>query len=296
MIERGVRISPRSATLAGAGAILIWSSLALLTRLAGSVPPLEITALSFAISAVLGLSVIGIRGELAVLRQPPLAWLHGVGGLFGYHALYFTALGLAPVAEANLLNYTWPLLIVLFSFLLLGMRLNRLHAIGMLLGIAGCALVLGRSVRFGIAGPALLGYVFAASAGAVWALYSVLSRRFPGVPTAAVAGFCAATAVLAAIAHLLFETTIIPNTPTLIAVTLMGIGPVGAAFFLWDIGMKHGDPRLLGTLAYATPITSTLLLCLAGYAPLTPTLLIAAALVTAGGLVAARAYTNGLGL
>lgn len=247
------------------------------------------TALSFSVSAVLGLSVIAARGELAALRQPPLAWLHGVGGLFGYHALYFAALGLAPVAEANLLNYTWPLLIVLFSALLLGMRLNRLHAVGMFLGLAGCALVLGGSVRFGADGAALLGYAFATSAGAVWALYSVLSRRFPGVPTATVAGFCVATAILAALAHAAFETTVIPNTPTLLAALLMGIGPVGAAFFLWDIGMKHGDPRLLGTLAYATPIASTLLLCLAGYAPLTLTLLAAAALVATGGLVAARA-------
>jgi drug/metabolite transporter (DMT)-like permease len=282
-------ISPRLATSAGGGAILIWSSLALLTRLAGAIPPFEMTALSFFVSAVLGLAVIAVRGEIAALRQPPLAWLHGVGGLFGYHALYFAALGLAPVAEANLLNYTWPLLIVLFSALLLGMRLNRRHATGMVLGLAGCALVLGRSVRFGAEGTALLGYALAAGAGTVWALYSVLSRRFPNVPTPAVAGFCGGTAILAAIAHLVFETTIVPDAPTLIAAVLMGVGPVGAAFFLWDIGMKHGDPRLLGTLAYATPIASTLLLCLAGYAPLTPTLLAAAALVTAGGLVAARA-------
>ena len=73
------------------------------------------------------------------------------------------------------------------------------------------------------------------------------------------------------------------------AVVLMGIGPVGAAFFLWVIGMKQGDPRLLGTLAYATPIASTLLLCLAGYAPLTLPLLAAAGLVTAGGVLAAKA-------
>ncbi len=267
---------------------MLWSSLALLTRLAGAAPPLEITALSFAVSAVLGVAVIAIRGELAALRQPALAWLHGVGGLFGYHVLYFAALGLAPVAEANLLNYTWPLLIVLFSAPLLRMRLGRRHAAGMILGLAGCGLVLGASVSFGAQGTALLGYGLATGAGTVWALYSVLSRRFSAVPTAAVAGFCAATALLAAIAHAMIEATVIPDARTLLAVTLMGIGPVGAAFFLWDIGMKRGDPRLLGTLAYATPIASTLLLGLAGYSALTPTLLAAAALVTAGGLIAAR--------
>jgi drug/metabolite transporter (DMT)-like permease len=283
--------SPRLATLAGAGAIALWAFLAVLTRSARAVPPLEITALGFSVSAVLGLLVLGRNGRLAELRQRPLAWLHGVGGLFGYHALYFAALGLAPVAEANLLNYTWPLLIVLFSALLLRMRLGWLHIGGMVLGVAGCALVLGRNVSFGATGEAMLGYAFAAGAGGVWALYSVTSRRLSAVPTGAVAGFCAATAVLAAIAHFLFEPTVVPDATALLAMVLMGIGPVGAAFFLWDIGMKHGDPRLLGTLAYATPIASTLLLCLGGFAPFTPGLLAAAALVAAGGLVAARAST-----
>lgn len=281
-------ISPRLATLAGAGAILIWASLALLTRIAAGVPPLEITALSFSVSAALGLAVLGARGELPMLRQPWLAWLHGVGGLFGYHALYFAALGLAPVAEANLLNYTWPLLIVLLSAVLLGMRLRPLHVAGMVLGATGCALLLARGAQFGMTGRAVLGYVFAASAGTVWALYSVLSRKFPHVPTGAIVGFCLATALLAGISHLIFETTVMPDTRAVLAIIAMGIGPVGAAFFLWDIGMKQGDPRLLGTLAYATPVASTLLLGVAGYAPMTPELLVAAALVATGGAVAAR--------
>jgi hypothetical protein len=72
-------------------------------------------------------------------------------------------------------------------------------------------------------------------------------------------------------------------------VLVLGIGPVGAAFFLWDHGMKRGDPRLLGTLAYATPVASTLLLALGGFAELTPVVLAAAALVALGGLLAARA-------
>jgi len=130
--------------------------------------------------------------------------------------------------------------------------------------------------------------VFALGAGVVWALYSVLSNRLSGVPSAAVAGFCAATAVLAGITHFLFDTTVMPDAQAWLAIAAMGIGPVGAAFFLWDIGMKRGDPRLLGTLAYATPILSTLLLGLAGYAALTPVLLVAAGLVAAGGLIASR--------
>src|SRR5919112_1421086 len=84
----------------------------------------------------------GIRA----LRQPWPVWALGIGGLFGYHALYFTALRLAPPAEAGLINYLWPLLIVLFSALLPGERINAAHVVGALLGFAGVVtLVSGRT-------------------------------------------------------------------------------------------------------------------------------------------------------
>ncbi len=284
----GTGANPGFANFAGFTAILIWASLALLSRVASLVPPLQVTALSFSVSAVLGLGFLMLRKELGVLRQPGVVWLHGVGGLFGYHALYFAALGLAPVAEANLLNYLWPLLIVLFSSVLLGLRLGVAHWIGLVLGGVGCGLLLARGARFGIQDRAVLGYMFALGAGVVWALYSVLSNRLSRVPSGAIAGFCAATAILAGIMHILFEATVTPDALAWLAIGAMGIGPVGAAFFLWDIGMKRGDPRLLGTLAYATPVLSTLLLGVAGYAALTPMLLVAAGLVAAGGLIASR--------
>ncbi len=279
----------RAATLAGCGAIALWSLLALLTRAAGAVPPLELTALSFSVSAVLGLGIVAARGRLGAMRQRPLVWLHGVGGLFGFHALYFAALHFAPVAEANLINYLWPLLIVLFSAALLKIRLTARHWLGTALAVGGCLLLLGGNAHFEVQGTAALGYALALASATVWALYSVLARRLTAVPTDAVAGFCAVTAVLAWIAHACAEPTYTPTIGDLAVCVLLGAGPVGAAFFLWDIGMKRGDPRLLGTLAYAAPVGSTLLLCAAGFAPFTLTTVLAACLVAAGGLVSASA-------
>ena len=271
------------ATLAGVGAIAIWSLLAVLSRGAASIPPLQITAMSFAVSAILGAVVLAARGEFGVLRQKPIAWLHGVGGLFGYHACYFAALATAPAAEANLINYAWPLLIVVFSAPILGLHLSRGHVLGVLTGLAGCLLLLARNADF--SAGALFGYSSAFTAAVIWALYSVLSRRLASVPTGAVVGFCGASALLAACAHFAFEPTVIPDLPALISVLLLGIGPVGGAFFLWDIGMKRGDPRLLGTLAYATPVASTVILGLAGFTELTLLVLTAAILVVIGGLI-----------
>jgi drug/metabolite transporter (DMT)-like permease len=210
-----------------------------------------------------------------------------VGGLFGYHALYFAALALAPAVEANLLNYLWPLLIVLLSAPVLGLRLGPRRLAGVALGFAGCALLVGAGASF----PAGAGWGFACAVGCavVWAVYSVTSKRMAAVPTDALAGFCIATALLAGAAHLAFEATVVPDARQWAAVLLLGAGPLGAAFFLWDAGMKRGDPRLLGTLAYAVPVASTLLLVAAGEGALDGRVAVAAALVAGGGLLAATA-------
>jgi drug/metabolite transporter (DMT)-like permease len=222
------------------------------------------------------------------LRQSPLTWAVGVGGLFGFHALYFLALRLAPPAEAGLLNYLWPLLIVLFSALLPGERLAPHHLVGTALGLAGTVLLLaGNTGSFDLAH--LPGYAAALVAAFVWAAYSVMSRRLKAVPTDAVAGFCMATALLAALVHLMLEVTVWPATATQwLAIVALGIGPVGVAFYAWDIGMKRGDIRVLGAASYATPLLSTGFLIIAGFSQASTTLALSALLIAGGGLIAAK--------
>jgi drug/metabolite transporter (DMT)-like permease len=210
-----------------------------------------------------------------------------VGGLAVYHALYFAALALAPPVEANLLNYLWPLLIVLLSWPLRGLPLGPLRLMGVAMGAAGGVLLLGGGAAF--PAEALAGFACAVAAAVTWALYSVLAVRFAAVPTESVAGFCLASAALALVGHLALEPPAVPGARQWAAVLLLGMGPMGAAFFLWDLGMKRGDPRLLGTLAYATPVASTLLLVAMGEGTLTWRVLAAAGLVAGGGLLAALA-------
>lgn len=281
-------MSPRTATLTGSTAILLWSLLALLTVSSGAVPPFQLAAMTFAVGGFVGVASWTVRpGAAQALRQPPLVWALGVGGLFGYHALYFMALRLAPPAEAGLLNYLWPLLIVLFSALLPGERLRPAHVAGALLGFAGVvALIAGRGA-LGLRPEHGLGYLCAFAAAFVWSGYSVLSRRVSAVPTDAVAGFCLATAALSLLCHLLFETPVWPATATQwLAVLALGLGPLGAAFYVWDVGVKRGDIRLLGIAAYAAPVLSTLILVAAGYAEPTLSLGLACLLIVAGALVA----------
>ena len=286
--------SRRQAMLAGLAAIVLWGALATLSVAAGPIPPFQMVAMTFALGALIGIVRARRRGLAwsALLRWPAAVWLVGVGGLFGYHALYFAALQLAPPAEANLVNYLWPLLIVLLSAPLAAEnergRLAWTHLVGAALGFAGVLLLaLGRGVSF--QGDHALGYVLALGCAFTWSIYSVLSRRLGETPTDAIASFCAASALLSLACHLLFERTVWPVSPTAwLAVVALGLGPAGAAFYLWDHAVKRGDIRALGALSYATPILSTALLIAFGLAAPTGTLIVAALLVTGGAVLASR--------
>jgi len=279
-----------TATLIGLVALLLWSALAVLTVATGAIPAFQLLAMTFAIGALAGMAGWIVRpAAVAALHQRPVVWLIGVCGLFGYHALYFLALRFAPAAEAGLLNYLWPLLIVLMSAWLPGERLAAHHIVGALLGFAGMVMLFGGNLSGALQGRYAPGFLAALCAAFVWASYSVLSRRFGAVPTDVVTGFCIATAVLAALAHFIFEQTLMPQTLLQwAAIVALGLGPVGLAFYAWDIGMKHGDIRLLGAASYATPLLSTLLLVAGGYAEPTPSLWLAAFLIAGGGLLAAK--------
>lgn len=280
----------RRAMAAGLAAICLWGSLAALSVLAGPIPPFQMVAMTFAVGASIGIVRARYRGVTwaGLVRWPAKVWLLGIGGLFGYHALYFGALQLAPPAEANLVNYLWPLLIVLLSAPLAGERLGWMHLAGAALGFAGVVLLaLGRGLQF--TESHALGYALALGCAFTWAIYSVLSRRFGETPTDAIAAFCAASGLLSLACHLIFERTVWPGSTTAwFAVLALGLGPAGGAFYFWDHAVKRGDIRALGAVSYATPILSTAILVACGLAEPTSALLLAALLVTIGAVLASR--------
>ena len=284
-------MSHRTATLTGFGAVVLWSLLALLTVRTAPVPPLLLNALTFAIGGGVGLVWVMATGGLAQLARVPLkVYAFGTAGLFGYHLLYFSALRLAPPAEAGLIAYLWPLLIVLFSGLLPGERLTAGHVLGALIAFAGAALIVAAGAGTATGPNPPLGFALAFLCALTWATYSVISRRFGDVPTASVTVFCLATAVLSALAHLALEDTTWPASAAgWVATVALGLGPVGLAFFLWDVGVKKGDIQLLGVASYAAPLFSTAALIMGGAARPSWTLVLAAVLVTVGAALAAGA-------
>lgn len=237
------------------GAIALWATLASLGVSLRHVPPFLLTGLAL---------VIGSMPAWPLLRQwrvPPSTLALGVYGLFGFHFLLFIALRHAPPVEANLVNYLWPLLIVVMAPLILpGMRLRAPHLIAALVGFAGAAIaILGRG---GAGGGWSWGYLPALGSAFIWASYSLLTRRVRPFPTAAIGLFGLVSGVLSLLCHWALEPPAPLQAGDWALISAMGLGPLGAAFFLWDKALKLGDARHIGILSYLTPLASTLLLML----------------------------------
>lgn len=277
-----------SATAIGVVAVFLWSCLALLTTYTSGIPPFELLALSFAVAFLASLGILGLRGAAGFYgwRQPWRVWATGFLGIFAYHALYFFALKAAPPAEASLIAYLWPLLIVLLASVCGGQPLRQRQVLGAILGLAGTAFIMGLRGQSTVTDMPIAGYAAALLCALVWSSYSVINRRFSNVPSSIIGGICGLVAMAGLLFHLAFETTIRPDSGQWAAIIGLGLGPVGLAFFAWDHATKHGNLASLGALSYLAPLFSTLLLILVGQTNARPILLVPAVLIIAGAVIA----------
>jgi drug/metabolite transporter (DMT)-like permease len=249
-----------NANLLALGAIALWASLAALGVSLAHVPPFLLTGLALLAGSVIALPLS--RFDLSQWRVPPATLAVGVYGLFGYHFLLFMALQNAPPVQANLVNYLWPLGIVVMAPLFLpGMSLSSRHVFAALLGFAGAALAIlgGRPADPG-APLWAWGYVPALMAAFIWASYSLLTKRVKPFPTSAIGSFALVSGVLALLCHAWLEPAVSLSGADWALIGFLGLGPLGGSFFLWDAALKRGDARQIGVLSFLTPLLSTLVL------------------------------------
>ena len=263
-------------------AIALWSVLAALGVSLSHVPPFLLTGIALLIGSLIALPLS--RFKLSAWKVPLGTLALGIYGLFGFHLLLFIALRTAPAVEANLINYLWPLGIVVLSPLMLpGLRLRSAHVGASLLGFMGAAVaILGRSAHSGeLSGAFHSGYVFAFGSAVIWATYSLGTRRVAHFDTAAVGSFAAVSGVLSLICHFFFEPSVTLSAGDVVRIAILGIGPLGGAFFLWDAAIKTGDPRRIGVFAFLTPLLSTIVMVLTTGQEFHTNILFAAAMIIA---------------
>ena len=271
------------------GAIALWATLASLGLSLRHIPPFLLTGIGLLIGSLLALPFV-LRDQRA-WKIPASTLALGVYGLFGFHLLLFIALRHAPPVEANLVNYLWPLFMVVLAPLLLpGVRLRGVHVVAALLGFAGAAIaILGASQS--VAGQAgwSWGYLPALGSALIWASYSLLSQRVAAFPTAAIGLFSLLSGLLSLFCHWVLEPSVLLSSHDWLLLALMGLGPLGAAFFLWDKALKAGDARQIGILSYLTPLGSTALLLLVSGRALSWSIGLAATMILSAAVLGTRA-------
>lgn len=270
--------------LAALGAVFLWGSLATLAAFLSHIPPFLLTGIGLLIGSLVSLPLAGFH--LKKLKVSKTALAVGVYGLFGYHAALFAGLQNAPSVQANLVNYLWPLLIVVLAPLIIpGSQLTIRHVIAAIAGFigAGMAILSGTELVSGFA----IGYVFAFIAAIFFSTYSLLSKRVQFQNTG-VGTFGFVSGALAIVAHLIFEpaaTIQLADWPLLIA---LGLGPLGGSFYLWVYALKNGNPQRVGLIAFLTPLISTAMLLITTQTPLSPLLAISAVLIIAAAVFGSR--------
>ncbi|NHQ83465.1 DMT family transporter [Chromobacterium vaccinii] len=264
------------AMLYALAAIAMWASVATLSALTHTLPPFFVAG----IGLILG-SLLTVR-RIADWKVPPKNFANGVYGIFGFYFFLFNAYRLAPVMDATVLSYVWPLLMVLLSPLLVpGTRLGANHILGSLIGFAGAALIVTGG-KLSLSMSALPGYLMALGAAVVWATYSLFTRRLPATSDNAVGGYCLASGLLALALHFATEPAAHPSTIQWLMIAVLGLLPMGAAFLCWNRAMQLGDPRQIGALGNATPLLSTLMLVASGQAALNGGSALAIAMIVGG--------------
>jgi len=279
-----------SSTLHALAAIALWATLASLGTSLSHLPPFLLTGLALVIGSAMSWP-LALRDRKA-WAIPPRTLALGVYGLFGFHFLLFIALRHAPPVEANLVNYLWPLfMVVLAPMLLPGMSLRPLHVLAALLGFAGAAIaILGARGGAGAAGASSYwGFLPALGSAFIWASYSLWTQRVPAFPTTAIGLFGLLSGALSLICHALLEPSVTLSPRDWMLVVLCGLGPLGAAFFFWDLALKRGDARQIGILSYLTPLASTALLMLVTGRALSWSIALAAVLIISAAVMGTRA-------
>jgi len=279
------------ATLLGILAILMWSCLALLGANTATLPAFLLLSICFAISALL-MFIKRLMLKERLLAKPTLSatqWLIGIAGLFGFHYCYFTALKIAPAIEVSLIAYLWPMLLALF----IATKTTRIKALfGGLIGFVGVSFIIVGDTDLTYNPEYIKGYMLAACCAILWSTYS---WYFSKADTSAansidnIGWLSLVTALLALIAHYQLEAAYPLGILTTLqwgSLILLGLGPVGGAFYLWDIALKQGNKKLLASLSFCTPLISSVVLALVGLNSWSSNILISLSLILLGGLIA----------
>ncbi|WP_193172684.1 DMT family transporter [Nisaea nitritireducens] len=269
------------------GAVLLWATWPTLATLASPAPPFLVFGLAAVIGFAVSFSLAALRGRAKpYLKTPPRTVAFVALALLANNALYLFAMPRIGPAEANVISYLWPVMLVLIIARLRRERLSLTRSAGIIIGFAGAALAIGPTFERGLdPGGILLAFL----SGLTFAIYAAI--RTQGREAQDVIGpSMGLLAVMALSAHALFEAPIELSQTQWLAIVGIGIAPLTLSNALWDQASRTGrnETALISGIAYMTPLASLFLLALFDVTPISSGVAVGAVLVVIGALAASN--------
>jgi drug/metabolite transporter (DMT)-like permease len=265
-----------SALVFAAGAVALWSTNALVGKsLLESHPVSQVQFLQF-VGAALVFIVIRLMSRENVPRENllpdnspnavraalvPIAV--GIIGLVGTMVLQYVAFASMPVIEANLVAYTWPLMVAAVVIIIENPQRPVLLGLTAILGFVGVALVISGGHDHSWFQGNLVGYLAAFGSALCMAFYSTVVGRLAASPDRLLLPSALVGAVLTFL-WCLHDGIAWRADPHLLLGLYLGAGPMGLGYYFWSRALKLEGGGKVAVVAYLTPIASTLLLTLSG--------------------------------
>lgn len=275
------------ATASGLLTILLWSSSSVTITSLPNIPRFQLLWFGFGEAFIIGSIILVLTGRVREMIQPFAPWFTAFCGLFFFYVLDYLGLNFAPPAKVTLLSYLWPIMLVVCIAIFSKKQFHIAYFVGAIMGLVGTICLMPADQGSALNCEVILGYVFGFLSGVVWAVYSIVNRRYASVPTGMMIGVCGGIALISMIIHFIFEPTVWSTSiQDILIILYLGCGPIGVAFLAWDYATKKANISLIGSLSYLAPLLSTLWLILAGRATATFGLLFAVLLIVGGAVVA----------
>jgi drug/metabolite transporter (DMT)-like permease len=276
------KLSPRVWTCVGTLAIPLWATWPALALRTLEMPAFECLTIAFLVGWIVVGRMERIERAATSKRTSWKTWIPAAAcafGLTGNNAFHILATRHIPAAEANMISYLWPVMIVALGAMLGEFKLRPRQVAAVFLGFAGAMILMGvHAVSLSFVGMAL-----AFLSGLSWAMYCVFRLKYTVSAGAVLTRGCAISALLCAIVHIVWEPTVVPSAGGLAAAAAVGILPLALGNLVWDEGFRRGDRQLLAVMAYATPFCGALLLALLGLEAFTWRLCFSAIVIVVAG-------------
>lgn len=244
--------------------VLIWSTMAPVVKLLlTEIPSLEALAISSYMAFFFLLAYNILRGKLRRLREysgKQIGAMIGLGfiGIFLYSALYYVGLTQMTAQEACVVNYLWPIMIMIFSIVILKEKFTLVKGIAMLLSFAGIVIL---SLGGGAAGEGnrLIGILCCFAAAVLYGLFSVLNKKLNYDQNLAMMIFWLVCGILSTALGLCTETWVPIAGAQWIGLIWMGLASYAVAYLLWALALREAEnTSLIANLAFLVPFLSVI--------------------------------------